>query len=112
MVIASAVASSRSPAASSAAGRASISRQKNRTSRWRAARRIARSCSSLVPSLSRGSSSLIPRSVGGMSTSTDARERIEDLAGRIVELRDAYYRGEPLLADAEYDALEEELRGL
>jgi DNA ligase (NAD+) len=47
-----------------------------------------------------------------MSTSTDARERIEDLAGRIVELRDAYYRGEPLVADADYDALEDELRGL
>ena len=30
----------------------------------------------------------------------------------MVELRDAYYRGEPLVADAEYDALEDELRAL
>src|SRR5215204_1692592 len=44
--------------------------------------------------------------------STAARERIDDLAGRIVALRDAYYRGEPLVADADYDALEDELRGL
>src|ERR687890_1097701 len=47
-----------------------------------------------------------------MSTRTEPRERIEDLAERIVALRDAYYRGDPLVADAEYDALEEELRGL
>jgi DNA ligase (NAD+) len=47
-----------------------------------------------------------------MSTSTEPRERIEDLAARIVELRDAYYRGEPLVADADYDALEDELRAL
>jgi DNA ligase (NAD+) len=47
-----------------------------------------------------------------MSTSTDPRERIEDLAERIVALRDAYYRGEPLVADADYDALEDELRAL
>jgi DNA ligase (NAD+) len=44
--------------------------------------------------------------------STDARERIEELAARIVELRDTYYRGEPLVADADYDALEDELRDL
>src|SRR5215208_7078614 len=44
--------------------------------------------------------------------STEARERIDDLAGRIVALRDAYYRGDPLVADADYDALEDELRGL
>ena len=42
----------------------------------------------------------------------ETRERIEELAGRIVELRDAYYRGETLVADADYDALEDELRGL
>jgi DNA ligase (NAD+) len=47
-----------------------------------------------------------------MSTSTEVRERVEDLATRITELRDAYYRGEPLVADADYDALEDELRGL
>ena len=44
--------------------------------------------------------------------STEPRERIEDLAARIVALRDAYYRGDPLVADADYDALEDELRGL
>ncbi|AXB48334.1 NAD-dependent DNA ligase LigA [Amycolatopsis albispora] len=42
----------------------------------------------------------------------DARERIEELADRIVVLRDAYYRGSPEVADAEYDAIEDELRGL
>jgi DNA ligase (NAD+) len=43
---------------------------------------------------------------------TDPRERIDDLAARIVELRDTYYRGDPLVADADYDALEDELRAL
>ncbi|MDQ3162029.1 MAG: NAD-dependent DNA ligase LigA [Actinomycetota bacterium] len=47
-----------------------------------------------------------------MSTSAEPRERIEDLAARIVTLRDAYYRGEPLVADADYDSLEDELRAL
>jgi DNA ligase (NAD+) len=47
-----------------------------------------------------------------MSTSTKAAERIEEVASRIVALRDAYYRGDPLVADAEYDELEGELRGL
>ncbi|HET8953435.1 MAG TPA: NAD-dependent DNA ligase LigA, partial [Solirubrobacteraceae bacterium] len=40
------------------------------------------------------------------------KERIDELAGRMTELRDAYYRGDPLVADAEYDALEDELRAL
>jgi DNA ligase (NAD+) len=40
------------------------------------------------------------------------RERIQELAARIVELRQTYYQGEPLVADADYDALEDELRGL
>jgi DNA ligase (NAD+) len=40
------------------------------------------------------------------------RERIEELAGRITELRGAYYQGTPLVADAEYDAVEDELRAL
>jgi DNA ligase (NAD+) len=40
------------------------------------------------------------------------RERIDDLAERIVSLRDSYYRGEPQVADADYDALEDELREL
>ncbi len=47
-------------------------------------------------------------SVGAVETG----ERIRELADRIVELRDAYYRGSPLVADADYDALEDELRGL
>jgi DNA ligase (NAD+) len=47
-----------------------------------------------------------------VSTSTEPRERIEELAARVTELRDAYYRGEPLVADADYDALEDELRAL
>ena len=40
------------------------------------------------------------------------KERIDELAARMTELRDAYYRGEPLVADAEYDAIEDELRAL
>ncbi|MEV0247157.1 NAD-dependent DNA ligase LigA [Nocardia sp. NPDC050712] len=39
-------------------------------------------------------------------------ERIQELADRIVALRDAYYQGSPLVADAEYDVIEDELRGL
>ncbi|GAA4004038.1 NAD-dependent DNA ligase LigA [Allokutzneria multivorans] len=39
-------------------------------------------------------------------------QRITELADQIVALRDAYYRGSPLVADAEYDAIEDELRGL
>ncbi|PFW98453.1 DNA ligase [Nocardia farcinica] len=42
----------------------------------------------------------------------DAGERIRELADRIVELRTAYYEGAPLVADAEYDAIEDELRAL
>jgi DNA ligase (NAD+) len=41
-----------------------------------------------------------------------ARERIQELADQVMVLRDAYYRGSPLVADAEYDAIEDELRGL
>ncbi|MFI9008218.1 NAD-dependent DNA ligase LigA [Actinosynnema sp. NPDC053489] len=42
----------------------------------------------------------------------NASDRIQELADRVVVLRDAYYRGSPLVADAEYDAIEDELRGL
>ncbi|WP_280217051.1 NAD-dependent DNA ligase LigA [Nocardia neocaledoniensis] len=42
----------------------------------------------------------------------DIGERIQELARRITELRGAYYDGSPLVADAEYDAVEDELRGL
>jgi DNA ligase (NAD+) len=41
-----------------------------------------------------------------------ARERIQELAGQVLALRDAYYEGAPLVADAEYDAIEDELREL
>ena len=44
--------------------------------------------------------------------STDTESRVEEVAARLTELRDAYYRGEPLAADADYDALEDELRAL
>src|SRR3954464_5096443 len=44
--------------------------------------------------------------------SEDVRERIEWLAARVAELREAYYAAETLVADAEYDALEDELRSL
>nr|WP_042189040.1 NAD-dependent DNA ligase LigA [Kibdelosporangium sp. MJ126-NF4]CEL18621.1 DNA ligase [Kibdelosporangium sp. MJ126-NF4]CTQ98106.1 DNA ligase (EC 6.5.1.2) [Kibdelosporangium sp. MJ126-NF4] len=39
-------------------------------------------------------------------------ERIQELADQVMVLRDAYYRGSPLVADAEYDAVEDELRTL
>ncbi|HEX6360674.1 NAD-dependent DNA ligase LigA [Actinophytocola sp.] len=42
----------------------------------------------------------------------NAAERIQELADQVVALRDAYYRGSPVVADAEYDAIEDELRGL
>lgn len=41
-----------------------------------------------------------------------ARERIQELAEQVTALRAAYYQGSPLVADAEYDAIEDELRGL
>ncbi|GLZ35263.1 DNA ligase [Lentzea sp. NBRC 105346] len=42
----------------------------------------------------------------------DTGARIQELADRVTQLREAYYQGEPLVADAEYDAIEDELRGL
>jgi DNA ligase (NAD+) len=47
-----------------------------------------------------------------MSWAVDVGERIQGLADQIVVLRDAYYRGSPAVADAEYDAVEDELRTL
>ncbi|MDA0163461.1 NAD-dependent DNA ligase LigA [Solirubrobacter ginsenosidimutans] len=41
-----------------------------------------------------------------------AKDRIQDLADQITALRDSYYRGSPSVADAEYDAIEDELRAL
>jgi DNA ligase (NAD+) len=40
------------------------------------------------------------------------RDRIQELAEQITAWRDAYYQGAPLVADAEYDVVEDELRGL
>ena len=40
------------------------------------------------------------------------KERIDELAAQLIALREAYYEGAPKVADAEYDALEDELRGL
>ncbi len=52
-------------------------------------------------------------SVGvGSVLAVETGERIRELADRIVALRDAYYRGSPLVADAEYDAIEDELAEL
>ncbi|AHH17423.1 DNA ligase 1 [Nocardia nova SH22a] len=52
-------------------------------------------------------------SVGlGSVWDVDTGERIRQLADRMVVLRDAYYRGSPLVADAEFDAIEDELRAL
>jgi DNA ligase (NAD+) len=42
----------------------------------------------------------------------DTGKRIQELADQVMVLRDAYYRGSPSVADAEYDAIEDELRGL
>ena len=39
------------------------------------------------------------------------KERIDELAAQLIALRAAYYEGAPKVADAEYDALEDELRG-
>ena len=50
--------------------------------------------------------------LAGTVLPVNARERIQELADRIVALRDAYYRGSPLVADAEYDTIEDELRAL
>src|SRR5215208_610772 len=44
--------------------------------------------------------------------STEARERIDELATRITELREAYYGGDPLVADADYDPRDDEMRAL
>jgi DNA ligase (NAD+) len=42
----------------------------------------------------------------------DRQNRIDYLAGRISDLRDAYYNGVAEVTDAEFDDLEDELRGL
>src|SRR3954465_8027887 len=47
-----------------------------------------------------------------MSGSPRWGPRMGELAAEMTRLRDAYYRGEPLVADADYDAVEDELREL
>jgi DNA ligase (NAD+) len=47
-----------------------------------------------------------------VSWAVDVGERIQELADQIAVLRDSYYRGSPAVADAEYDAIEDELRTL
>jgi DNA ligase (NAD+) len=47
-----------------------------------------------------------------VAAGTQPRERIQELAARITELREAYYQGAPLVADADYDAMEDEFRAL
>jgi DNA ligase (NAD+) len=68
-----------------------------------ACRRAARTSDPEVAELSDPTGNVSP---------VEARDRIQELADRVVVLRDAYYRGSPLVADAEYDAVEDELRGL
>lgn len=50
--------------------------------------------------------------VPGSLCAVNVAERIQELADQVTALRDAYYRGSPTVADAEYDAIEDELRGL
>ena len=49
---------------------------------------------------------------GGLDAAPTAVVRAAELGSRIERYRDAYYRGEPLVSDAAFDALEDELRGL
>jgi DNA ligase (NAD+) len=48
----------------------------------------------------------------GSVTAVSDRQRVQELADQVTALREAYYQGSPLVADAEYDAIEDELRGL
>ena len=47
-----------------------------------------------------------------MATATSTRDRIDELASLLRKYKDAYYNGQPLVSDAAYDALEDELRDL
>ena len=49
---------------------------------------------------------------GGLSLDPKAAERVETLVGQLTAYRDAYYNQQPVVSDAAYDALEDELRGL
>ncbi len=47
-----------------------------------------------------------------MASPPSPQERIEELAALLRTYKDAYYNGQPLVSDAAYDALEDELRAL
>jgi len=47
-----------------------------------------------------------------MATATSTRDRIDELESLLRRYKDAYYDGQPLVSDAAYDALEDELRDL
>jgi DNA ligase (NAD+) len=47
-----------------------------------------------------------------MATATSTKDRIDELASLLRSYKDAYYNGQPLVSDAAYDQLEDELRGL
>jgi DNA ligase (NAD+) len=49
---------------------------------------------------------------GGLAVDGARSERVEELVSRLSEYRAKYYQGEPLVSDAAYDALEDELREL
>src|SRR5262245_53494670 len=46
------------------------------------------------------------------SSKTGNTDRVAELAALLRKYKDAYYNGEPLVTDAAYDALEDELRAL
>src|SRR5205814_178813 len=50
--------------------------------------------------------------VGGARYTKNVEDRIAELAGLIRKYRQAYYDGAPLVSDAAFDALEDELRAL
>jgi DNA ligase (NAD+) len=52
------------------------------------------------------------REAGGLELEPEQRRKVEELAERLALYRAKYYAGEPLVSDAAYDALEDELRGL
>ncbi|MBW2527748.1 MAG: NAD-dependent DNA ligase LigA [Deltaproteobacteria bacterium] len=49
---------------------------------------------------------------GGLAVDPEHQQRIDELAERLADYRAKYYAGTPLVSDAAYDALEDELRQL
>ena len=66
----------------------------------------------VAPALRVDAARVSPLLTGGARSVRGVKERIDELAKRLTELREAYYAGDPLVADAEFDALEDELRAL